>query len=65
MQSRAWWELISLCSSMECKVYDCMCFSTDVDALVDEISCKEALITSTKTDQVKKLVMRILCVVTY
>ena len=35
-------------------------FSTDVDAVVDEIARKEPLVTMSKTDQVRKLIMRIL-----
>ena len=38
----------------------CCLFRTDVDAVVDEIARKEALITPSKTDQVRKLVIRIL-----
>lgn len=35
-------------------------FRTDVDAVVDEIARKEALITASKTEQVRKLIGRIL-----
>ena len=35
-------------------------FRTDIDAVVDEIARKEALITASKTEQVRKLVGRIL-----
>ena len=35
-------------------------FSTDVEALLDEIVAKEPLITPSKMEQVRKLVIRIL-----
>lgn len=35
-------------------------YRTDVDAVVDEIARKEALITASKTDQVRKLIGSIL-----
>ena len=41
--------------------YDVLFFHrTDVDAVVDEIARKEPLITSSKAEQVRKLVLRIL-----
>jgi len=43
--------------------YLCLFFSrTDVDAVVEEIARKEALITASKTEQVRKLIGRILFV---
>ena len=42
------------------QIFVYLTFSTDVDAVVDEIALKEPLVTMTKTDQVRKLIIRIL-----
>ena len=34
-------------------------FRTDVDAVVDEISRKEPLVTPSKTEQIRKLIIRL------
>jgi hypothetical protein len=39
-------------------------YRTDVDAVVDEISRKEPLITASKADQVRKLIQSILIAAT-
>ena len=49
-------------ASMSQSRFGCV-FSTDVDAVVDEIARKEPLVTTSKTDQVRKLIMRILHII--
>ena len=46
--------------SRECEIFCWFLCSSDVEALLEEIVSKEPLITPSKVEQVRKLIIRIL-----